>query len=171
MGQFSNYYEYVSNEAESFVGEYIEELIEDIENGNTDVYSFIDDYRLHEWCDNDFIYVDLIDSAEIIDQSNNVETDSGLWEGQEPQEAIKTQAFFTYRNDMYWEIKEQVEEKLNDRLSELEEELQPLQEQFDALDNKDELSEEEEDEMAELEEEIDTITDAISNFEEAINRL
>jgi hypothetical protein len=77
MGQFSNYYDYVSNEAENFVDEYIDSLIENVEQGNTNVDEFIDDYRLHEWCDSDFIYVDLVDSTEVLEQSNNVETDSG----------------------------------------------------------------------------------------------
>ena len=100
MGQFANYKEYIENEAKSFVNEYENELLDEVKNGNTDVYEFVNDYRVYEWIDNDFIYVDLIDSAEILEQSDNVETDYGLWEGKEPAEAIKTQAFFTYRNDL-----------------------------------------------------------------------
>src|SRR5690606_5710707 len=131
MGQFSNYSEYVESEAKTFVDEYEEDLMSRIKDGDTDIHEFVHDYRLHEWVDNDFIYVDLIDSAEILEQSDNVETDSGLWEGQEPREAIKTQAFFTYRNDLGYVIMDKIESllqlKLDDTTSiieELEEELE-----------------------------------------------
>ena len=100
MGKFSNYHQYVREQARNFRNEYINELLDEIHEGSTDAYEFIQDSKLHEWCDNDFIYVGLLDSAEILDQSDYVETDFGLWDGQEPRDAIETQAFYTYRRDL-----------------------------------------------------------------------
>lgn len=133
MSKFEYYYEYVASEAESFVSDYLDEAITEVLEGNTDMNMFIDDYRLHEWIDNDFIYVDLLDSAQIIDQSNSVESDSGLWEGQEPTDAIKTQAFFTFRNDMYFEIKEKFELQLDRKKTEIEEEVAEVELRFEHL--------------------------------------
>ena len=60
----------------------------------------------------------LSDAAFIIENSNEVENDSGLWEGQEPREALSTQAAFTFHNDVWFEcekiyneLKEQYEEE------------------------------------------------------------
>jgi hypothetical protein len=45
---------------------------------------------------------DLSEAAELLDDlSKFEETDTGLWEGQEPRRAIATQAAFTYGNAVY----------------------------------------------------------------------
>lgn len=163
MGQFANYKEYIDNEARSFVDEYEDELLDEIKDGNTDVYEFVNDYRVHEWVDNDFIYVDLTDSAEILEQSDNVETDYGLWEGQEPVEAIKTQAFFTYRNDLSDKIMSIFESVLQDKLDELEERLEELREEL--------KSEKDENNLEEIGNEIDKIEEFVEYIEEAIDRI
>lgn len=162
MGQFANYKEYIENEARSFVNEYKDDLLDEVKNGNTDVYEFVNDYRVHEWVDNDFIYVDLIDSAEILEQSDNVETDSGLWEGQEPAEAIKTQAFFTYRNDLSGEVISMFKSVLQDKLDELEERLEELEE----LKN-----EQDENNLEEIGNEINEIEEFVEYIEEAIDSI
>lgn len=159
--QFENYYEYISEQATQFVDNYKHEVMQVIENGDSDIRGFIDDYRLHEWCDNDFIYVDLLDSAHILKQSSNVETDRGLWEGQDPEDSIKTQAFFTYRNDLYHEVSEQFKELLESKLEELQDELEQLQ---DNDSDEIETDEEYEEKVSELEEQINL-------YEESINDL
>lgn len=159
MGQFANYKEYVDNEARSFVDEYEDELLDEIKDGNTDVYEFVNDYRVHEWVDNDFIYVDLTDSAEILEQSDNIETDFGLWEGQEPVEAIKTRAFFTYRNDLSNKVISIFESVLQDKLNELEERLEKLRE---------ELKNEKDENILK---EINKIEEFVKYIEEAIDRI
>lgn len=117
MSEFKNYYNKVQEEAKDFVNECIKELCLDIEeDGANDIYDFVNDHRLHEWVDNNFIYVDLIDSAYILKESDNVETDCGLWEGLEPIKAVESQAFFTYKNDMNEEIMKLIKEKLEERL-------------------------------------------------------
>ena len=163
MGQFANYKEYIENEAKSFVNEYENELLDEVKNGNTDVYEFINDYRVYEWIDNDFIYVDLIDSAEILEQSDNVETDSGLWEGKEPAEAIKTQAFFTYRNDLSSKVMSMFESVLQDKLDELEERLEELREEL--------KNEQDENNLEEIDNEINEIEEFVKYIEEAIDRI
>lgn len=159
MGQFANYKEYVDNEARSFVDEYEDELLDEIKNGNTDVYEFVNDYRVHEWVDNDFIYVDLTDSAEILEQSDNVETDFGLWEGQEPIEAIKTQAFFTYKNDLSDKVISIFESVLQDKLNELEKRLEKLREELKSEKDENILKE------------INKIEEFVKHIEEAIDRI
>jgi len=159
VGQFANYKEYVDNEARSFVDEYEDELLDEIKNGNTDVYEFVNDYRVHEWVDNDFIYVDLTDSAEILEQSDNVETDFGLWEGEEPVEAIKTQAFFTYRNDLSNKVISIFESVLQDKLNEFEERLEKLREELKSEKDENILKE------------INKIEEFVKYIEEAIDRI
>jgi gas vesicle protein len=163
VGQFANYKEYINNEARSFVDEYEDDLLDEIRNGYTDVYEFVNDYRVHKWVDNDFIYVDLTDSAEILEQSDNVETDSGLWEGQEPIEAIKTQAFFTYRNDLSSEIISVFKSVLQDKLDEFEKRLEELREEL--------KNEQDEDNLEEIGNEIDEVEEFAEYIEEAIDRI
>jgi DNA repair exonuclease SbcCD ATPase subunit len=171
MANFENYYEKVEAEAKSFVDDYIDEIYTEVEeNGVDDLYDFVNDYRLHEWVDSDFIYVGLIESANIIEQSNNVETDSGLWEGLEPTKAIETQAFYTYRNDMSIEIMDIIKSELQDRQSELETDLEKLQEELEEVEEdlniigKDSTIER-------LENEIEELEDRISNLESAIDNI
>ena len=161
MSEFQNYYGYISDQAKMFVDQYKDEVFGEIREGDTDVDDLLNDSRIHEWVDNDFIYVDLVDSAHIIEQSDNVETDWGLWEGQDPQDAIKSMAFYTYRNDLYYAVKEALEEELDSELSNLQEQLAELQQELEGLDEDDESREE-------LEEEIEELEDATNNFEMAI---
>lgn len=165
QSQFENYDSYVSEQAELFVSEYLDQLTGSIKEGDTDVHTFVSDYT-HEWVDNDFIYVDLLDCAHILDQSDNVETDSGLWEGLEPRKAIESQAFFTYRNDLESAIRDAFEEKLMIKKEEIEDELEELEDSLDKLDN-----EEDEDEIEELENEKEDLESFIYNLEEAIGSL
>lgn len=170
MSEFSNYVDKLESEARFFIGKYITNIIEEIKEGNTDIYRFIQDSKLHEWCENDFTYINLIDSANIIDQSENVEQDSGLWEGQEPMRAIETQAFYTYKGDLYSTIKDLLEDDLEKIKSENEAVLLELEEEYEEL-GKEERTEEGLERYEELGEKILSIEGFIQNIEYAINDL
>lgn len=163
MGQFTNYREYVEKEAKSFVEEFEVDLVDEIKAGNDDARDYVYDYRLHEWVDNDFIYVDLKDSAEILEQSDNVETDSGLWEGLEPEKAIEAQAFYTYRNDLGEEIMEKFKDILERKLDEVDSNLDELKEEWN--------DEQDEDKSDELQEEIDKLEEFMGYIENAIDTI
>lgn len=55
----------------------------------------------------------LTDAAFVIENSNNVENDWGLWEGKDPSDALECQAAFTYSNDVRSKI-EDIYEDLKD---------------------------------------------------------
>lgn len=141
MGKFSNYSEYIEQGAQEFVDEYEDDLIQEIKDGNTDIHEYVNDSRTHEWVDNDFIYVDLVDSAEILEQSDNVETDYGLWEGLEPRKAIEAQAFFTYRNDLSYAVMDKIEELLQTKLDDVMSNLEELREELESEENEDIINE------------------------------
>ncbi len=71
----------------------------------------------------------LSDAADILDRlSEFEETDSGLWEGQEPRDAISAQAAYTYANAVYSEWRdliEQLEEELEDLARAIEDTVAP----------------------------------------------
>lgn len=50
------------------------------------------------------------DAAYIIENCTNQADDPGMWEGQEPTQAIQTMAIFSYENDIYSEIESKYEE-------------------------------------------------------------
>jgi len=166
MSQFENYYGYVGEEADSIVSEYKQEAIELVLDGGSydDLCQFFQDSRVHEWADNDFIYVDLLDSAQILDQSDEVETDSGLWEGQEPREAIKTQAFFTYRRDLEITVIEKMESELQNERERLEIKLGEEQNALEHLDEESDEYEEQEEKIADIEQQIEYVDDVLSDF-------
>lgn len=83
----------------------VEELSEAIEN--------IDDNgSMHEHIESSLTWQQgLIDSGKIINYFSEYEdTDSGLWEGQQPEEAINTKAFFTYKNAVQSEMQDFIKE-------------------------------------------------------------
>lgn len=166
MSKFADYDGYVKSEALDFVDEYKQELIDNIKDGDTDVDEFIHDYRLHDWVDNDFIYVDIEDSATIINRSDNVETDSGLWENLEPEEAINSKAFFTYRNNLGFKIEELFKAELEEQVGILEEKYNNIQNDMDKAE-----SEEDDDRYNELDEKLDKVQTAIYDFESVIQKL
>ena len=146
MGKFSYYDGYVEEQAKDLLDNYMGDIEEELKEDSIEFYSFFDD-KVHEWVDNDFIYVDLRDSADIIEGSSYDETDSGLWEGQDPIEAVKTKAFFTYRYDLM----EAVEEVFNDSLEELETDL--------------------ENEISDIEIDLDKLKEKLEGYEEAKEEL
>jgi hypothetical protein len=111
-----NSYEYdqeVKDLAESCFEDFKETALEE---GCFDLWELESNHGLdsviHETVDGSSlaIYMDLHDAADIIKYADNEETDSGLWDGQDPEEAIKTKAFFTLRADVYSKVEEMLKD-------------------------------------------------------------
>jgi hypothetical protein len=105
------------NEVKDLAESCFEELKDTaLEEGCFDLWELENHYRLdyviHETVDGSSlaIYMDLHDAADIIEYADNEETDSGLWDGQDPEEAIKTKAFFTLRADVYSKVEEMLKD-------------------------------------------------------------
>ena len=109
----------VKENARDFILDHKEMIIEALilENCNWD-YNDIEglDSAFHE-CIVDRDY-SLTEAADIIANCENEESDSGLWEGQQPEQAICTKAAFSFGNDVWFEC-----EKIFTRLQELYEEM------------------------------------------------
>lgn len=165
--QFENYYSFIQDDAESFLNNYFDDFAERIKDGETNAYYMIDDDgKLHEHAD---MYIDLREAVEILEQSNSVETDSGLWEGLEtPEEMLGAKAFWTYKSDLMSEVMEQFKEKLEELLEKVEEEKSELVEKLNELD---EDNDDEYDEYKEIETDIDNLNDQIGYIEDAIDSL
>jgi hypothetical protein len=153
MSDFKYYYDEVETSASDFVDEYIDETIQRIKDGDIDPSDFLNDEQ-HNFTENKFIHTDIVDHAHIIKYSNEVETDSGLWEGLEPQRAIESMAYFTFRNDLRIEAGNQMRLKLEEVNEELEEKLDDVIEKYG----------EDSDEYYEASNLIDNISKAISNI-------
>jgi len=121
----SNYYGLVNEEADTFFKDNIDDIIDAIEN-DYNFFEIIDD-NLHAFVDSTFIYVGLKEAAVIIEESSNVEEDSGLWEGQQPEDAIVTKAFFTFKNDLREEVLEMVANELKDKIAKIEERIEEIE--------------------------------------------
>ena len=133
------YYQAIEESAKDFLDNYKEEIDEIIEeNKNKDKEFILNEAVYQKWCLNDKI-LEWLDSdwysflrgewcddrgtepgasAKILEESKNIETDSGLWEGKEPMETVQAQAFFTARNDLLEETEKQLKNYIDRRLSE-----------------------------------------------------
>jgi len=128
------YYQSINEMADDFVENYKDELNEIMKENkkkgadyifNEAIYQNWDlNDKLHEWLDSawyGFLRSDWCEEcntefsscAKLLDESNEVETDSGLWEGQDPKDAIMTQAFFTARTDLSFEIEKIIKKMIN----------------------------------------------------------
>lgn len=177
MSEFKNYDQYVSTEAKNVVDEYKVSIVEELQSGKLDIYDFFDE-KVHDWVDNDLIYIDLHDCANILEQSDNKETDSGLWEGLEPMKAIEAQAFFTYRNDLHIAVKAVVEDYLEDLVEETEDKIGNLEslirskkEEIEELTGEQEILDDDETEYAIFEDKINTATLELEDYQEALEEL
>jgi len=129
------YSELIEEEATDFINEHKEKFLEVIKENidRTEDYIFSEaiyqdedlNSMIHEWLDSSWysfmrddafkdFNTEFTTCAIILEWSKEVETDSGLWENQEPKEAISTQAFFSVRNDLY----RLIEDKLKELISE-----------------------------------------------------
>ena len=85
-----------------------DEASKDLYNDYPDGDSWHHESHVDKW-------YNLTDAAKLIDQlSEHEETDSGLWEGQQPKEAIGTCAAFTYGNAVYSEWCDLIDEINNE---------------------------------------------------------
>ena len=116
-----NYQKDVDNEARDFFLDHEEMIVtaltDDVEWDRNDIDDL--DERFFETV-TDRAYT-LHDAAYIVEECENEETDTGLWEGQQPEDAIKTKAAFSFANDvwfeckrLYGELEEETDEKESD---------------------------------------------------------
>lgn len=127
------YYETIEEEAKDFVDEYKTELEETIKENKKKTPDYIFDEaiyqkwdlndKLHEWQNSNWYgflrsdwcedcKTELSSAVKVLELSLEEETDTGLWEGQTPQEAIITMAFFTARIDLYSAVEKLIKEMI-----------------------------------------------------------
>ena len=137
----SNYLQAASDDARETVGEYRDEILEMLNESGEASDDLLNDYgtgdSYHHESHVDKSY-NLSDAAELIEElSDHEETDSGLWEGQQPKEAVGTCAAFTYGNAVYSEWR--------DLIVEINDEAEEIINNYDDQINEAEIAEEEED--------------------------
>ena len=103
----SDYRQDALDDAQETILEYIDEIVEQLEEKGEASADLYNDYHGGDtWHNESHIdrWYNLREAAELLDQlSEHKEDDSGLWAGQEPRQAIGTQAAFTYGNAVYSE--------------------------------------------------------------------
>lgn len=119
-----SYHEDVRNDATEFLLEHEEMIVAAIEAGADWDYNDIDDLD-EEW-HNDIVdrAYSLSDAVFVLENCDNQETDSGLWEGKSAEEAIPIQAAYSYSNDVWFEAKglyEGIKERFEELMGEQEE--------------------------------------------------
>lgn len=112
------YYELIEEMAADFIEYTKEQADEDIRIDNHNYFhDWVSDYWHSAW--GGFLREEIFDdfdtelttAAKIIEISDEVATDSGLWEGQEPKDAIISQAYYTGERDFTFAIQEIAEEE------------------------------------------------------------
>lgn len=177
MSNFKYYSNYVEEESNQVVEESKVDLKDELEKGSVNLDDYFDDI-IFEHVDSEFIYHDLMDSANILEQSDNVETDSGLWEGEEPVKAVQTQAFFTLRNDLSIRVIAHAVDMLEEYSEEIQEQIEGIENDMEDLKEEATLAGEgktrdDVDELwlehIDLEEERDGLADVVSNIDITLN--
>ena len=91
-------------------------------------YSCGDSYHHENHVDKSY---DLQEAAQLLEElQEHEETDTGLWDGQAPRDAIATQAAFTYGNAVYHEWKELIDE-INDKAQDVSDEYEAWAQEVD----------------------------------------
>ena len=96
-----NYRDAALSDAKDTVEYFADEIVDQLMDGKAsddllNDYSRGDEYHHESHVDQAY---GLLEAAQLLDELyKHEETDSGLWDGQEPREAIATQAAFTYGN-------------------------------------------------------------------------
>ena len=168
LSTFENYYEKVQEEARNLIEDYLDNIVEEVEEGK-DLQEEVDEAVWWN-LESTFTYVDLHDCAYILEASSRLETDSGLWERLEPIEAVESMAMFTYRNDLEFAVMEMLKDTFEKRKEELEEEATNLEEKLKEVEDSEcnSTSEEQEELRNRLEESLDIVEDKLGFIEEAI---
>lgn len=116
----------------NFKDEIVEKILEDGEASDDLLNDYTNGDAYHHENHVDKWY-NLQEAAELLGQlSSHVETDHGLWEGKDPEEAIGAQAAFTYGNAVYSEWRDLIE-SIND-----DQEVEDLVDIYNELDGMDE---------------------------------
>lgn len=138
----TDYQQEARDDARETVSEYKDKILEKLQESGKASQDLYNDYDGGDsWHHESHVdrWYNLSDAAELIDQlSEHEETDSGLWEGQQPKEAIGTCAAFTYGNAVYSEWRDLIEEINHDA--------EEIIDDFDEQINEAEIAEEEKDE-------------------------
>ena len=111
----------VEKDAKEFLSEYADEVIGLLKDSEEELSDELRFERLEETLNREYTPEDAIF---VLDNSQNEETDSGLWEGKDWREELNIRAAFTYIND----VRSKVEEIYKDAYEEFEsaaEELNP----------------------------------------------
>ncbi len=121
----SNYHQDSQDDARETVLEYIDAIVEQLEESGEASDDLYNDYSngdvWHHECHVDRWY-SLTEAAELLDQfCDHTETDNGLWEGLKPRQAISCQAAYTYGNAVYSEWTYLIS-RINDEYAEWENE-------------------------------------------------
>lgn len=112
-----NYEKDILQEAKDFLSNNEDMIKEAIKNGADWDYNDIDSLDENWHCEITDRSYSLEDAAYIISHADNVETDSGLWEGQDPQDALRAQAAYSYANDVWFEC-ERIFKEMKDEYEE-----------------------------------------------------
>lgn len=160
----SNYGNTLVNDADLFIGDYYDDLLESIKEGDVrDLHSFMtNDDKLDSIIDS---YFSLREAVDILENCENEECDSTLWMEQEPKQAIQTMAFYSYRNDLIKMVGEMIKDKLQEETANIDEQIDTLQEKVDNLSDK------EEHEKENLEDKINDLFDYGSNVNNVIDNI
>jgi hypothetical protein len=117
-----NYLREATDDAAETVRNFADEILEQLLDKGEASDDLLNDYPNGDaWHHESHVdkWYSLIDAAELIDQlSEFEEDDAGLWQGQQPKEAISTCAAFTYGNAVYSEWRELIE-KINTEAAEI----------------------------------------------------
>jgi hypothetical protein len=162
----SNYAAVVSGQADIFLDEYREELLRRAKEGE-DVYEYFND-SVHIYTDDLFNGIDYVESALIVAETFNPETDSGLWYQQDPKTAISTMAFYSFRNDLHERVLETLLPLLRMRVNVLENAIDELEMEIaerDARGQEETATQVYVDKAENAKEELDNIQTAINSLQ------
>jgi exonuclease VII small subunit len=120
-----DYRQNAQDDAQETVLEYLDEIVEQLENNGEASDDLYNDYSNGDaWHHESHVdrWYNLQEAADLLGQlSEYKEDDYGLWEGQEPERAIGTQAAYTYGNAVYSEWGELIS-RINDEYADWEDE-------------------------------------------------
>ena len=117
-----DYIKQVQEDAQNFIDEYVDAYIDeqqpildhdDANDFSNEFYQWMTyDGKLHEWMDSSFYNYD---AEEICDYTENLESDTGLWEGIKDWRKIREAiAFWSLKMDIWYAIEEKLEELYDD---------------------------------------------------------
>ena len=92
--------------------ELIEELSESLKNSNADADNIIGSVLEDRIYEHEY-YLDSDDAKEVIELADEVETDTGLWEGSDMDDALITQARYTLQNELRSTVRSIVEDMIS----------------------------------------------------------